>query len=96
MLFSNHRNPQRPAPGGDEPLRLITPQFPPESERLLHLVIGSPDGVRSVIHLLHSLRYAEQGNWTKLLVIPDTGLNIAPKPGEVFSLLQRDRPIPDQ
>jgi hypothetical protein len=72
-------------------MRLITPPSPPESERLLHLIIGSPDGVQSVIHLLHSLRYADQGTWTKLLVIPDTGLNIAPKPGEVFSLLQRDR-----
>jgi hypothetical protein len=65
-------------------------------ERLLHLVIGSPDGVRSVIHALHRLHYTEQGNWTPQLTIPDSGLTVLPQPGEVFSLLQRDRRISDQ
>ena len=75
-----------------EPLRLASPPLPPGRERLLHLVIGTPDGVRAVVNTLHQLRYAEQGHWTPPFVLPETGLTITPEQGEVFSLLRRDRP----
>ncbi|PSN19091.1 hypothetical protein C7271_09145 [filamentous cyanobacterium CCP5] len=72
------------------PLLLTSPKTQPERERLLHLVIGSPEGVRSVIHALHKLQYAEQATWSQVITIPDSGMLITPEQGEVFSLLRRD------
>jgi hypothetical protein len=73
-----------------KPLHLANPQTQPERERLLHLVIGSPEGVRSVIHTLHKLQYAEQSTWSQMITIPESGVMITPEQGEVFSLLRRD------
>jgi hypothetical protein len=56
--------------------------------------MGSPDGVRSTIHTLHVLHYAEQGTWSRLLKIPASGILIMPEQGEVLSYLLRDRQIP--
>lgn len=70
------------------PLLLANTQS--QSERLLHLVIGSPEGVRSVIHALHKLQYAEQATWSQVITIPESGILITPEQGEVFSLLRRD------
>ena len=74
------------------PLLLANPDLPPERERLRHLVIGSPEGVRSTIHTLHVLGYAEQATWSQLVTIPESGILITPEQGEVFSLLRRERP----
>ncbi|PSN20680.1 hypothetical protein C7271_00925 [filamentous cyanobacterium CCP5] len=74
------------------PLLLANPKTQPERERLLHLVIGSPEGVRSVIHALHKLQYAEQATWSQVITIPESGMLITPGQGEVFSLLRRDMP----
>ena len=73
-----------------KPVLLANPQSSPERERLLHLVIGSPEGVRSVIHTLHKLNYAEQATWSQAIAIPESGIVITPAQGEVFSLLRRD------
>ncbi|MEM1310628.1 MAG: hypothetical protein AAF892_11905 [Cyanobacteria bacterium P01_D01_bin.71] len=75
------------------PLLLANPQSQPERERLLHLVIGSPEGVRSVIHTLHKLQYAEQATWSQVITIPKSGILITLEQGEVFSLLRRDRQL---
>ncbi len=75
------------------PLLLVNPPAQPERERLLHLVIGSPEGVRSVIHALHKLQYAEQATWSQAIMIPQSGILITPEQGEVFSLLRRDRQL---
>ncbi|MBD2230528.1 hypothetical protein [Phormidium tenue] len=72
------------------PLRLANSQEQPERERLLHLVIGSTEGVRSAIHSLHVLNYAEQATWSQLITVPRSGILITPEQGEVFSLLRRD------
>ncbi|MGD1857593.1 MAG: hypothetical protein ACFB2W_25435 [Leptolyngbyaceae cyanobacterium] len=72
------------------PLLLTNPAARPE--RLRHLVIGSPERVRSVIHRLHVLNYAEQALWSQLVTIPESGMMITPAQGEVFSLLRRDGP----
>lgn len=45
------------------------------------LVIGSPRGVTSIIHTLHSLRFAEVGEWSPLQPYGASG--------EVMSLLRR-------
>ncbi|MBE9140848.1 hypothetical protein IQ254_27230 [Nodosilinea sp. LEGE 07088] len=78
------------------PLTLVAPSPQPGRERLRHLVIGSPEGVRATINLLHVLTYAEQATWSQLIAIPRPGILITPEQGEVFSLLRRDgqRPAP--
>jgi len=58
-----------------------------------------PEGLRSVIHTLHKLQYAEQATWSQVILrrsgsaitIPESGILITPEQGEVFSLLRRDR-----
>lgn len=84
---------QAPSPEAIEPLRLAQPVAPPERESLRHLIIGSPDGVRSAIHMLHVLRYAEQATWSQLLAIPESGILITPEQGQVMSYLIRQRPV---
>ncbi|MBE9110362.1 hypothetical protein IQ273_13155 [Nodosilinea sp. LEGE 07298] len=79
--------------GGLNPLRLANTKPQPDRERLCHLVIGSPQGVRGAINHLHLLRYAEQREWSQLITIPSSGILITPEQGEVFSLLRRDRPV---
>ena len=79
--------------GDLNPLHLTTPNPQPGRERLRHLVIGSPEGVRSTINLLHVLTYAEQATWSPLVTIPPSGILITPEQGEVFSLLRRDRQV---
>ncbi len=74
------------------PLLLTNPQSQPERERLLHLVMGSPEGVRSVIHTLHVLQYAKQATWSQAMTIPKSGILMTPALGEVFSLLRRAVP----
>jgi hypothetical protein len=75
------------------PLQLATPYPQPGRERLRHLVIGSPDGVRSTIHTLHVLNYAEQMTWSQLIAIPESGILITPEQGEAFSYLIRHRQL---
>jgi hypothetical protein len=75
------------------PLLLANPEAQPGRERLRHLVIGSPEGVRATINLLHVLTYAEQATWSQLITIPPSGILITPEQGEVFSLLRRDRQV---
>ncbi|MBD2107009.1 hypothetical protein [Nodosilinea sp. FACHB-13] len=74
------------------PLLLANPEAQPERERLRHLVIGSPEGVRATINQLHVLHYADQITWSQQIAIPRSGILITPEQGEVFSLLRRDRP----
>jgi hypothetical protein len=75
------------------PLLLANPEVQPERERLRHLVIGSPEGVRATINQLHVLHYADQATWSQLVTIPRSGILITPEQGEVFSLLRRDRQL---
>lgn len=56
-------------------------------------MIGSPDGVRSTIHTLHVLNYAEQMTWSQLIAIPESGILITPEQGEAFSYLIRHRQL---
>jgi hypothetical protein len=72
------------------PLLLANPETQSGRERLRHLVIGSPEGVRATIHTLHVLNYAEQATWSQLMTIPQSGILITPEQGEVFSILRRD------
>lgn len=56
-------------------------QAPPDRELLKHLLIGSPKGVTSAIHALHTRGYAEATAWTPLQPTAN--------PGEVISVLRR-------
>jgi hypothetical protein len=72
-------------------LLTLQPLPPTAVERLRHLIMGSPDGVRSTIHTLHVRQYAEQDTWSRLLQIPESGIVLTPEQGEVFSYLLRYR-----
>jgi len=74
-------------------LLLANPEAQPGRERLRHLVIGSPEGVRGAINHLHLLRYAEQREWSRLVTIPASGILITPEQGEVLSYLLRHRQV---
>ena len=92
MLCSTRQDPRFLQETGDlSPLHLANPS--PRRERLRHLVIGSPDGVRSTIHTLHVLNYAEQMTWSQLIAIPESGILITPEQGEAFSYLIRHRQL---
>ncbi|NJL85057.1 MAG: hypothetical protein HC886_02305 [Leptolyngbyaceae cyanobacterium SM1_1_3] len=73
----------------DSPLRLANPKPPAGRERLRHLIMGSPDGVRSTINTLYMLNYADQGLWSEFVDIPASGIWLTPAQGEVFSYLLR-------
>jgi hypothetical protein len=75
------------------PLCLKPPAAKLGRERLRHLVIGSPEGVRGAINHLYLLRYAEQREWSRLVTIPESGILITPEQGEVFSYLVRYRQL---
>ncbi len=72
-----------------EPVRLATPTPQPGREQLRHLLIGSPEGVRSAIHSLHHLSYADQATWSRAITIPPAGIVITPAQGEVMRYLVR-------
>jgi hypothetical protein len=56
------------------PAFLLTPDAAnPEKEPLKHLLIGSPQAVRSTIHVLHARGYAEVGVWSPLLPTAKSG-----------------------
>jgi hypothetical protein len=93
LCFTHPESKDLRAPRGQHPLYLSNPGLPPGRERLRHLIMGSPEGVRSTIHTLHVLRYAEQSTWSRLLQIPTAGILLTPVQGEVFSYLWRDRPL---
>lgn len=75
----------------NRPLCLTIPRAQPQRERLRHLVMGSPEGVRSTIKTLQVLNYADQGLWSELVTIPPSGVLLTPEQGEVFSYLIRYR-----
>ena len=43
----------------------------PQPQPIKHLLIGSPEVVKSTIHYLHSLGYAEAGDWSPFLPAPN-------------------------
>jgi hypothetical protein len=55
-----------------------------EYEKIRILIIGSAEAVTEMIHTFYSLGFAAIHDWSPLLP--------APKPGEVMSILTRDRP----
>ncbi|MBD1873804.1 hypothetical protein H6F75_09940 [Nodosilinea sp. FACHB-131] len=93
VCFINPREGRFESASPANALQLANPTAQPGRERLRHLVIGSPEGVRSTIHTLHVLTYAEQATWSQLLTIPASGILITPDQGEVFSYLLRYRQL---
>lgn len=58
-------------------------------EPIKHLLIGSPPAIRTTIHRLHQLRYADAGLWSTLLTVPERSIIITPNPGDAMSILVR-------
>ncbi|MBE9140592.1 hypothetical protein IQ254_25895 [Nodosilinea sp. LEGE 07088] len=94
MLCFMRQDPRFFQKTGDlNPLRLASPDAQAGRERLRHLVIGSPDGVRGAINHLHLVQYAERLEWSRQFKIPESGILITPEQGEVFSYLLRYRQL---
>ena len=94
MLRFTHPEPRCVQTGGvPNLLHLPDPQPTPNREQLRHLVIGSPDGVRSAIHSLHVLNYADQALWSRIIAVPQSGIVITPEQGAAFSYLLRYRQL---
>ncbi len=75
------------------PTVLTTPEPGPNGEIIRHVLIGSPEGVREAIHLLHNRRYVDQSLWTQLIAIGKGGVTITQKEGQVLSYLVRQRSL---
>lgn len=67
-------------------LSLSSPLNGPDTVR--HLLLGDPGRVRQTIHLLHSLHYVEQSQWSLLLEVPQQ-LIITPEQGAYMSMLTK-------
>lgn len=78
---------------GATSLLLTAPTPEPGNEALRHILLGSPDSVRQAIHTLQALKYVEQFRWSDLIKVPNTGILVTPKQGEVMSYLILERPI---
>jgi hypothetical protein len=63
------------------PTPINTSQTSPNREFIKHLLIGSPKAVKSTIHYLQVLGYADVGAWSPLLATAN--------PGEFMSILSR-------
>ncbi len=56
--------------------------------RLRHILLGSPEEIRQVIHQLHVLNYVEPMLWSPIMAVGER-LIITPEQGEAMSLLRR-------
>ena len=56
--------------------------------RLRHILLGSPEEIRQVIHQLHVLNYAETLLWSPIMAVGER-MVITPEQGEAMSLLRR-------
>ncbi len=93
MTATTHLQSSRPSSEA-APILLANPEATgPDNERVRHIVIGSPAGVRETIHMLHVLNYSEQIHWTKLMAITERGITLRPELGKVFSYLDRQRSL---
>ncbi|MBW4595393.1 MAG: hypothetical protein KME46_21430 [Brasilonema angustatum HA4187-MV1] len=55
--------------------------LPPDREPIKHMLIGSPKAVKSTIHYLQLIGYADAVAWSPLVPTPN--------PGEVMSIMSR-------
>ena len=62
----------------------------PHRRRLRHYIVGLPEDAQMAIDRLHLLHYAERFEWTRAAQIPQNGIVINSRPGEVLRYLHRD------
>ncbi|QKD85068.1 hypothetical protein HPC62_19155 [Thermoleptolyngbya sichuanensis A183] len=62
----------------------------PHRRRLRHYLVGLPEDAQMAIDRLHLLHYAERFEWTRALQVPQNGIVINSRPGEVLRYLHRD------
>ena len=73
-------------------LRLAEPPPQPDGEVVRHILIGSPEGIRETIHLMHINRYGiEQSLWTGPVAIGPDGVQLSRREGQVLAYLMRLR-----
>lgn len=69
-------------------LSLSSPPGTVPNDTVRHLLLGDPGRIRQTIHLLHSLHYVEQSQWSLLLEVPQQ-LIITPEQGAYISMLTK-------
>ncbi len=57
------------------------------------LLIGSRQGVNSIVHVLHQLRFAEVFEWSGALTAPDPDQPLKMPPGSVMRILTKYVPM---
>ncbi|GAB4138588.1 MAG: hypothetical protein Fur0046_13180 [Cyanobacteria bacterium J069] len=67
----------------------LTCELPPR-RRLRHYIVGLPADAQLAIDRLHLLHYAERFEWTRAVPIPQAGIIINARPGEVLRYLHRE------
>ncbi|MEB3233698.1 MAG: hypothetical protein VKJ64_22005 [Leptolyngbyaceae bacterium] len=65
----------------------------PDREPVRLLLIGSRQGVNSIIHVLHHLRFAEVFEWSQALDAPDLSKPLHIPSGEVMRVLTKYLPL---
>ena len=61
---------------------------PGQREEVRHILVGSPEAIRQVMHQLHVLNYAESLLWSPITTVGEV-LTITREQGEAMSLLRR-------
>ncbi|OKH44122.1 hypothetical protein NIES30_23520 [Phormidium tenue NIES-30] len=69
------------------PILLANPDNQPGREWVRHILLGSPNAVEQTVFLLHVLNYIEQARWSQEIYVPENGLTITPRQGEVMRYL---------
>ncbi|MGF1515031.1 MAG: hypothetical protein ACFB5Z_15230 [Elainellaceae cyanobacterium] len=85
--------PERPACSEAAPSVLTTPDAGPNGETIRHVLIGSAEGIREAIHVLHVRRYVEQGFWSGPFEIGPDGVRIIQSQGQMMAYLMRQRTL---
>jgi len=70
------------------PLPRITPSGTAPGEAIRHILLGTPEAIRSTIHLLHTLHYSETVLWSPVLKVEEP-IIVTPTQGEAMSLLRK-------
>ncbi len=79
---------QVPAVALPADLSLSPPPADTPDDTVRHILLGDPGRVRQTIHLLHTLRYVEQSQWSLVLEVPKQ-LIITPAQGAYISMLTK-------
>ncbi len=85
--------PEQPSQPEAAPPVLITPEADPNGEIIRHILIGSPEGIREAIYVLHVRRYVEHFLWAGPFKVGPDGIRITQSQGQMMAYLTRQRTL---